>query len=186
MRATGKQRVNADGKTSRHPVWPWILLLLLPTVAFAQSAPAPDTNIGRVTVVMTTIVVVVLAVVLHYESLYFLTLRLQHINLLARLRILLLIFAILATHVVEIWIFGAGYYLLTRTDGQGALLANHAVGLLDAVYFSAVCFTTLGLGDIVPTGAIRFLVGTEALTGFVLITWSASFTFVEMQRFWRT
>jgi hypothetical protein len=34
-------------------------------------------------------------------------------------------------------------------------------------------------------GAIRFLAGTEALTGFVLVTWSASFTFVEMQRFWR-
>ena len=59
------------------------------------------------------------------------------------------------------------------------------MGFLDSVYFSAVCYTTLGLGDIVPSGAIRFLVGTEALTGFVLITWSASFTFVEMQRFWR-
>jgi hypothetical protein len=57
--------------------------------------------------------------------------------------------------------------------------------LLDSVYFSAVCYTTLGLGDIVPTGAIRFLVGTESLTGFVLITWSASFTFVEMERYWR-
>ena len=37
-----------------------------------------------------------------------------------------------------------------------------------------------------PVGAIRFLVGTEALTGFVLVTWSASFTFVEMQRFGKT
>ncbi|RZA02340.1 MAG: two pore domain potassium channel family protein, partial [Moraxellaceae bacterium] len=48
------------------------------------------------------------------------------------------------------------------------------------------CFTTLGLGDITPVGAIRFLAGTEALTGFVLVTWSASFTFVEMQRFWKS
>ena len=34
-------------------------------------------------------------------------------------------------------------------------------------------------------GTIRFLAGTEALSGCVLVTWSAAFTFVEMQRFWR-
>jgi hypothetical protein len=28
------------------------------------------------------------------------------------------------------------------------------------------------------------MAGTEALTGFLLISWSASFTFLEMQRFW--
>ncbi len=34
-------------------------------------------------------------------------------------------------------------------------------------------------------GPIRFIGGTMALTGLVLITWSASFTFLEMERFWR-
>jgi len=28
--------------------------------------------------------------------------------------------------------------------------------------------------------------GTEALTGFLLIGWSASFTYLEMERFWKT
>jgi hypothetical protein len=28
------------------------------------------------------------------------------------------------------------------------------------------------------------LTGIESLTGLVLITWTASFLFVEMQRFW--
>jgi len=32
---------------------------------------------------------------------------------------------------------------------------------------------------------LRFLSGTTAITGFVMIGWSASFTFLEMQRFWR-
>jgi len=27
--------------------------------------------------------------------------------------------------------------------------------------------------------------GSQALCGFVLITWSGAFTFVEMQRFWK-
>ena len=136
-------------------------------------------------VVFATVVAVVLCVVVHYEGLSFLTNRLRDIQLRARPRILVLIFAILATHVLEIWIFGGTIFALISTSGHGALHASYPVGVLDSVYFSAVCYTTLGLGDVVPVGAIRFLVGTESLTGFVLITWSASFTFVEMQRFWR-
>jgi hypothetical protein len=31
---------------------------------------------------------------------------------------------------------------------------------------------------------LRFLVGLESLTGLVLITWSASFLFFELQRHW--
>ena len=57
--------------------------------------------------------------------------------------------------------------------------------MLDAVYMSAVTFTTVGFGDLAPVGPIRFLAGTLALTGFVLITWSASFTYLEMTRDWR-
>jgi hypothetical protein len=136
-------------------------------------------------VVLVTALAVVLCVVVHYEALSYFTVRLRHIQLRPRPRILVLIFAILATHVAEIWIFGGAYFWLLGTEGHGTLLANHGVGLLDAVYFSAVCYTTLGLGDIVPSGAIRFLVGTESLSGFVLLTWSASFTYFEMERFWR-
>jgi hypothetical protein len=57
--------------------------------------------------------------------------------------------------------------------------------LLDYVYFSAVIFSTLGLGDLVPSGSIRFMVGTEAVSGFILISWSAAFTYLEMQRYWK-
>ena len=49
-----------------------------------------------------------------------------------------------------------------------------------------VTSTTLGYGDIEPFGILRFLTGIEALAGLVLITWSASFLFVEMQRYWPT
>ena len=42
-----------------------------------------------------------------------------------------------------------------------------------------------GFGDVAPVGPIRFMAGTMALTGFVMITWSASFTYLEMARFWR-
>jgi len=94
-----------------------------------------------------------------------------------------LIFGLLALHIAEIWMFGFGYLLLV--DGQMSDVHGANGGLLDFVYFSAVVYSTLGLGDLIPSGAIRFMTGTEALAGFLLITWSASFTFLEMQRFWR-
>jgi Ion channel len=143
------------------------------------------TWLDQAIVVLATMSVVIACVGLHYEALSGLSRILKRILIRPRARILLLIFCILVVHVAEIWIFGGAYYLLMENPARGTLLAAHGVGLLDCVYFSAVCFTTLGLGDVVPTGAIRFLVGTQALCGFVLITWSGSFTFVEMQRFWK-
>jgi hypothetical protein len=140
---------------------------------------------GMAEVAAATVAVVVLCVVLHYEALSGLTTLLKRIDMPPRPRILMLIFAILLMHVVEIWIFGGAYFLLISTDGHGSLLANHPIALFDAIYYSAVCFTTLGLGDIAPVGAVRFMSGSEALTGFTLIAWSSSFTFVEMQRFWK-
>jgi hypothetical protein len=35
-------------------------------------------------------------------------------------------------------------------------------------------------------GRRRTGAGTEALAGLVLITWSASFTYLEMERYWRS
>ena len=46
-------------------------------------------------------------------------------------------------------------------------------------------YTTIGFGDLAPVGPIRFLAGTQGLVGFVLISWSASFTYLEMERCWR-
>jgi len=53
------------------------------------------------------------------------------------------------------------------------------------VYFSLVTYSSLGIGDLYATGPMRFMVGIEAITGLVLSAWTASFTFYEMQRFWR-
>jgi hypothetical protein len=138
----------------------------------------------HIVVAIVTLIVVVVCVLLHYEALSWLTRILKRVPGPLRSRILLLIFCILTLHIVEIWVFGVAYYFLIDDPARGSLLAGGA-SLLDCVYFSAVCFTTLGLGDIVPVGPIRFMVGTQALCGFVLIAWSGSFTFVEMQRFWR-
>lgn len=137
-------------------------------------------------VVGVTLLIVFSCVLLHYEVFTLLTRALARLHVrVRRRRILLLMFGLLTLHVAEIWIFAFGYF--TLVNGQEISHINGtAGGLLDLVYYSAVVYTTLGLGDLVPSGAIRFLTGMEALSGFLLITWSASFTFIEMQRFWRS
>jgi hypothetical protein len=54
----------------------------------------------------------------------------------------------------------------------------------DCVYLSFVTYSTLGFGDIVPEGWVRFMVGTEAVTGLVQIAWTASYLYFQMGRNW--
>lgn len=141
-------------------------------------------GIDALSVAGLTAAVVLLCVFIHYEVLNFLSRNLRRVSLSPRPRILVLLPSILLTHVLEIWVFGAAYWLALHFQ-LGELLGMTGSNLYECVYFSAVTYTTVGFGDIVPAGDLRFLVGTEALTGFVLVTWSASFTFLEMQRFWK-
>jgi len=144
---------------------------------------------SRITLVVVgvTAALVVGCVLLHYETLRLLSYVLLRFHGKRRRRILLLVLALLALSVVEIWLFGFAYRWLLADSAYGALHGPAAGGdaWLDYIYFSSVIFTTLGLGDLVPSGSIRLLVGTEALVGFTLISWSAAFTFLEMERFWR-
>lgn len=87
-------------------------------------------------------------------------------------------------HMIQIWIFGLAYWALLKWPAFGSLGEGYR-HFFDAIYFSAVTFTTVGYGDMSPSGAIRLLAGTESLTGFVLIAWSASFTYLEMEKYWR-
>lgn len=135
-------------------------------------------------VVLATIVAVVVCIAIHFEVLSHGSHWLPKISQRRRRRVIFLISVILLTHVVEIWIFGLAYYTLIDTHGIGSLASMSSSSLPDYVYFSAMVYTTVGFGDIVPVGPIRFMAGVEALTGLVMITWSASFTFLEMQRDW--
>ena len=141
---------------------------------------------GNWVVVLAAVVITSLCVGLHYEVLNLCNRFLSKLSRLRRRRVLLLMFIILSTHVAEIWLFGVGYLTLVRYADLGALMGLPTTELPDFVYFSAVTYATVGFGDVVPVGAIRFLAGMESLTGFVMITWSASYTFLEMQRDWRS
>lgn len=125
------------------------------------------------------------AVLIHYEALYRLTKLLPKLTFLKlHLRILVGVFGALIAHVIEVWMFAFAYYFMAKSEHFGSLEGRFDGSLMDSAYFSFTTYTSLGFGDIEPLGGIRFLVGLEALTGLVMITWTASFMFIEMQRFW--
>lgn len=140
--------------------------------------------IANLTVVVATAAAVCISVLLHYEGLQLASRALDRATRVRRVKVLYGIIAVLALHSAEIWIFGLLTWLLVQWPQFGTI-GPGAVHLLDHIYFSATTYTTVGFGDLTPVGPVRLIVGTEALTGLVLITWSASFTFVEMERFWR-
>ena len=80
---------------------------------------------------------------------------------------------------------GLNLWVLLMFANTGSVTGSEGRSLLDAVYLSANTYTTVGFGDLAPVGPVRFIGDTMALTGLVLITWSASFTFLETQSFWR-
>jgi hypothetical protein len=136
-------------------------------------------------VTVANVMVVVLAVSIHYECLLRLSLLLPKLVSWSRFRIVLGVFGAMIAHALEVWCFAFAYYLIIRYTSWGTFQGHFDGSLLDCAYFSFTTFTTIGFGDITPVGDLKFLIGLEALTGLMLVTWTASFLFIEMQRFWR-
>ncbi|HEB81623.1 MAG TPA: two pore domain potassium channel family protein [Gammaproteobacteria bacterium] len=135
-------------------------------------------------VFLVNMLVVALAVIIHYEFLFRITRFAPRMKIPHRYRIVAGVFSALVAHSIEIWVFALAYFFMHHTDGWGELRGNFDGSLMDSAYFSFTTFSTLGFGDIEPHGNLRYLTGIESLTGLVLITWTASFLYYEMQRYW--
>ena len=128
--------------------------------------------------------IIAITVLVHYEFLSRISTIIPKLKIKHRFRIVFGVFGALIAHNIEIWLFAITYYFLHHAQGWGSLDGNFNGSLMDSVYFSYTTFTTLGVGDITPHGHLRHLVGLESLTGLLLITWTASFLYYEMQRYW--
>lgn len=128
--------------------------------------------------------VIATAVMIHYEFMYRFTILMPRLNVRHRFRIVLGVFSALVAHAIEVWIFAFSFYFMHKAESWGSLHGNFNGSLLDCVYFSFTTYTTLGFGDVEPRGDLRFLAGLESLTGLLLITWTASFLYLEMTRYW--
>lgn len=100
-----------------------------------------------------------------------------------RTQILFTVLASFAGHTVAVWMFALTYFVLANHLGFGMLTGNIDHHILDYVYFSVVSYSSLGLGDVAPTGGLRLLVGIEAILGLVLIGWTIAFTYLVTERY---
>ena len=105
-----------------------------------------------------------------------------------RIGVALAVTLALGAHIAEVAVYAIGWYLLILT-GEVELahfeMEVFEPSMIDVFYFSGEVYTSLGFGDIVPVRGGQVLAVTEAVTGLVLIAWTASYTFFEMQAHWR-
>ena len=133
-----------------------------------------------------SLLLVTATVLLHYELLQFAATLPSRLTYPTRSRMLIVIAVVLAAHLIEASLYAIAYYVI-QTYLQLGSLAGHLEGdALDFFYFSIATYTTLGIGDLHPSGAMRLVAGVESLNGLVLIGWSASFTYLTMEEFWGT
>ena len=127
---------------------------------------------------------VALTIAFHYRVLLWLGDTTPKMKLSTQLQVLVIVVALFMTHLVEIAFYAAVYSLSVTTLHIGEFVGAPVSDAMSFMYYSGVIYTTLGLGDIQPEGHIRFITAMEALNGFLLITWSASFTFIAMGKLW--
>jgi len=86
---------------------------------------------------------------------------------------------IIVAHLFTALVFAAAFHVAEFQLGFGYLTnaspSASAPDFMDRFYFSLVNLTTLGRGDLLPTGQLRFLTAMEALLGFLVITGSGAF-----------
>jgi hypothetical protein len=122
---------------------------------------------------------------MHYEALRALNLGLERLVAASRARLVVVVLSLFVVHVAEVFVYATAFYLLTRRAGMGTLGSTGLPSFNVAMYFSLETYSSLGYGDVVPSGALRMMAGAEALNGLLLIGWSASYAHIAMERFWQ-
>jgi hypothetical protein len=119
----------------------------------------------------------------HYEMLRLMSAIIPTLKIAVRLKVLIVVLGCFAAHTIEVWIYALAYLFIDWAN-IGSLDGNVEGHFANFLYFSATSYSTLGFGDVYPTGAIRLISGVEGINGLFLIAWSMSFTYFVMDRMW--
>jgi Ion channel len=130
------------------------------------------------------VVLLVLCTIVHYEALRALSYGLPRLRIPSRIKVVVAIVGAFAAHMFEVWLYAVTIYWLAWNHGSGMIGESDQPSLLTCLYFASTTYTSLGYGDVIPTGALRFFAGSMALTGLLLIGWTAAYVFIWMERFW--
>lgn len=134
-------------------------------------------------------VLIALALVLVTFYIHFVTLKslctfVPYSNIANYNQVFFIVLALFIAHIFEISIYALTYEVTIEYLSLGSIQGGNISSFMEYLYYSIVMYTSLGLGETYPVGHIRFITGIEALNGLLLITWSASFTFLAMKRTW--
>lgn len=134
--------------------------------------------------ILVAAVLVVASVLINYEALQLTSDFIPRLLIRPQQRILVVLATIMIVHLMVISLFAVSYYVMSNLLGVGSMHGEFNGEALDYFYYSATTYTTLGIGDVYAQGPMRIVSGLESLTGLVMISWSATFTYLNMERFW--
>ncbi len=134
--------------------------------------------------VILSVLLIACTIVIHYETLRMTSQGATELNIRPRTRLWLMLTAAIASHVVHVILYAIGFVLIEHVFEVATLEGPHSGVFNDAFYFAITSYTTLGIGDLYPTGEARLLSGICALNGLVMVTWTASVTYLYMERYW--
>ena len=135
-------------------------------------------------ILICSLILLLTTTAIHYEVLRLLSSSLGVMRIPARLKLIVVIVATFASHSLQMLLYGVAYYGAIHVLELGNLVGGTGGSWANCLYFSAETFTSLGLGDLLPSGPVRLIAGAETLNGLLLIGLSASFTYLAMERFW--
>lgn len=136
---------------------------------------------------ITWLFIIVLAaatIMIHLEGLWLLRALPRRFGDLPRIGVLSVVMLCLVLHVLEISLYSGGFMIADKVFGVGQFNDEQHLDTMAYFYYSAITYTAVGYGDILPSGDIRLLAVAESLNGLMLIGWSGAFTFIAMQRLW--
>lgn len=93
------------------------------------------------------------------------------------LGILLTFWALVLLHSSEIAIAAAVYAVALGVRGAGSIAGGYGDSAGGLLFFSGTNYATLGYTQQIARGPVRLLAMLQALGGFMLITWSATFVY---------
>lgn len=131
-----------------------------------------------------SVVLVITTIMIQYETLRLTSNHLAELPLPPRARIIVVVLAAFVGHTAAVWTYALAYWVLAVHLQIKSFSGLPVEDFLDCLYFSVVAYTSLGFGDHMPLSHARLIAGVEALNGLLLIGWSASFTYLAMERYW--
>ncbi len=135
--------------------------------------------------VVAGLVSALLCLLVHYETLRFLSAQVTKPPRAPRQRIVAIMIGIFVSHLIEVGIFALGLWASMTMSGRQLFNRDIEHNFLEALYISFESYASLGSAEVFSFGPARLFCGIEAVSGLLLIGWTTAFTYWAMTELWR-